>query len=108
MPPHKTGNRIEDNPFFIHLADTVKEIHDDQKEIQRAIFDPEKGIHQRLQHIEIWKKNINDERATYKKWLAKIIWTILAALLLGGGIAGWVIDYKPPPGHNSQAENNGR
>ena len=91
----QNGSRIEDNPFFIAMAEDLKEIKDDQHKIRDAIFDPEKGIHQRLQHLEIWKKNINEERLNYKKWLGRIFWTLVAALLFGGGILGWVLKLAP-------------
>ena len=91
-----TGNRISDDPTIRAIHDSVKTVVKNQEKLQERLMDPETGYFKKVGDLEIWRhETIDPERKRFKAWVSKLIWLILAALLVGGSVFGLKLSFEP-------------
>ena len=86
-------NRLEDNPVIKQMASDIKTILKKQEGIERMLLDPDNGVYSRIRSLEHWREIVDSERITRKKKWERIIWIIVGALLTGGSILGYSLQF---------------
>ena len=91
-----TGNRISDDPTIRAIHESVKTVVKNQEKLSEDLLDPKTGYFRKVNDLETWREEtIDPERKRLKAWVTKLVWLIIAALLVGGSVFGFRLSFEP-------------